>query len=69
MKGRVKVTETVHPEVIGVAGPFGHWAKGLPTAKGKGIHFNTLLTASLERIDMLSGAVDAGVKVKVFKVS
>jgi molybdopterin-containing oxidoreductase family molybdopterin binding subunit len=68
VEGRVKVTETVHPEVVGVAGCFGHWAKALPVAKGKGVHYNSLVTASLERIDMMSGAVDCCIKVKVSKI-
>ncbi len=69
VKGRVKVTETVHPEVVGVAGTFGHWAKGLPIAKGKGVHFNRLIPNSLERMDMMNSAVDCCVKVKVSKVN
>ena len=68
MQGRAKVTEGVHPEVVGIAGTFGHWAKGLPTAKGKGVHFNTLISADIEHIDMLSSAVDTCVKVKVTKI-
>ena len=69
VEGRLKLTEGIHPEVLGIAGTFGHWAKGLPVAKGKGVHINTLLRVSLERVDMLGGGMDACVKVKVSKVS
>jgi len=69
VKGRVRLTESVHPEVLGIAGIFGHWAKGLPIAKGKGVHFNTLIMDDLEHMDMLCAAVDTCVKVKVSKVS
>ncbi len=69
VEGRAKVSEGIHPEALGIAGIFGHWAKGLPVAKGKGVHFNTLITLDLEHIDMLSAAVDVCVKVKVSKVS
>ena len=69
VEGRLKITETIHPEVVGIAGCLGHWAKALSVAKGKGIHFNTLLTASLETTDMVTGAQDACVKVKIIRVS
>jgi len=69
VEGIVKVTNCVHPEVVGVAGIFGHWAKGLPIAKGRGVHFNRLIPNTLERMDMLSSAVDCCVKVKVSKVN
>ena len=69
VEGLVKVTDCVHPEVVGIAGAFGHWAKGLPTARGKGVHFNRLLPNTLERMDMLTSAVDCCVKVKVIKVN
>lgn len=67
VKGKAKVTEGIHPEVLGIAGTFGHWAKGLPNAKGKGAHFNTLVYSSTERIDTVSCALDACVKVRVYK--
>ena len=69
VEGEAKVTECVHPEVVGIGGTFGHWAKGLPVAKGKGVHFNTLIPINLECIDKVSAAVDCCVKVKVSKVS
>ncbi len=69
VEGRIKITEGIHPEVLGIAANLGHWAKGLPVAKGKGVHLNRLLRASLERIDMVGGGMDACVKVKVSKVS
>ena len=71
VKGRVKVTEGVHPEVVGIAGCFGHWAKGLPVAEGKGLHFNSLFPTDLdvlwERVDTVGHAMDFSFKVKVFK--
>ncbi len=67
VKGKVKVTECVHPEVVAIGGCFGHWARGKPVAKGKGIHFNSLLALTQERVDMVSAAVDTCVKVRVYK--
>ena len=68
VEGRIKVTETVHPEVVGIGGCFGRWAVGIPVGKGRGVHFNSLLSGSLERRDMTCSAIDACIKVKVSKI-
>ncbi|MBI4523475.1 MAG: molybdopterin-dependent oxidoreductase [Deltaproteobacteria bacterium] len=65
VKGQAKLTECIHPEVIGIAGVFGSWAQGKPVAKGKGVHFNSLLPISLDRIDPVSTGVDSCIRVKV----
>ncbi|MDP2726337.1 MAG: molybdopterin dinucleotide binding domain-containing protein, partial [Dehalococcoidia bacterium] len=39
LEGRAKVTECIHPQVVGLAGTFGGWAEGRPIARGKGMHF------------------------------
>ncbi|MFC2013914.1 molybdopterin-dependent oxidoreductase, partial [Chloroflexota bacterium] len=67
--GMVKVTEGVHPEVLGTGGISGHWARGLPIAKGSGVHWNRLIPLKLECIDFLSGGQDMCVKVKITKIS
>ncbi len=68
-EGIIKVIEGVHPEVVGISGSFGgRWARGLPVARGKGVHYNSLIPISLERMDMLSAAVDCCVKVKISKI-
>ncbi|MEE8448373.1 MAG: hypothetical protein V3S39_01945 [Thermodesulfobacteriota bacterium] len=53
---------------MGIAGTFGHWSSGMPVSKDKGLHFNSLLPSGIERIDMMSAALDACVAVKVYKV-
>jgi anaerobic selenocysteine-containing dehydrogenase len=65
VKGTAKVTECIHPEVIGIAGVFGSWARGKPVARGKGVHFNSLLPLSMDRIDPISSGVDSCIRVKV----
>ena len=65
VRGQAKITECIHPEVLGIAGVFGSWAKGKPVAKGKGVHFNSLLPISLDRIDPISTGVDSCIRVKV----
>jgi hypothetical protein len=66
-KGRAKPTEMVHPEVVAIAGAFGNWAKGMPVARGQGVHFNTLLPAGMDRVDKLCAGLDCCAKVKVYK--
>jgi molybdopterin-containing oxidoreductase family molybdopterin binding subunit len=67
VRTRVKLTECIHPEVVGIAGHFGHWSPGMPIAKGKGINFNSLLPTDLDHIDKISNALDHCVEVKVYK--
>ena len=63
--GQAKVTECIHPEVIGIAAHFGSFAKGKPVAYGKGASFNRLVPFD---IDSISTGVDSCVQVKVYKV-
>lgn len=69
VKGETKLTECIHPEVVGIAGVFGSWAKGKPIARGKGAHFNSLLPISVDRIDPVSTGVDSCIRVKVSRVA
>jgi molybdopterin-containing oxidoreductase family molybdopterin binding subunit len=69
VKGEAKVTECIHPEVVGIAGVFGSWAKGKPIAKGKGVHFNNLLPISIDRVDPVSSGVDSCIRVKVSRAA
>jgi anaerobic selenocysteine-containing dehydrogenase len=67
-QGIAKVSECIHPEVVGIASCFGHWAKARATARGRGIHFNSLLPYDVSQIDPMAGLMDACVKVKVSKL-
>ncbi|MBI4322221.1 MAG: molybdopterin-dependent oxidoreductase [Chloroflexi bacterium] len=69
VQGRAKVTECIHPEVVATIGLSGHWAKGMPIARGNGIHFNSLIPYDLKRMDFVSSALDACVRVRVLKAS
>ncbi len=66
--GTVKVTQGVHPQVLGIAGAFGALAKGRPVARDMGVHFNTLLPIDHARTDPISGGLDSCVTVTVTKV-
>lgn len=66
--GRLKVTELVHPDCVNCCGTFGHWAKGMPISKNKGVLHNALLPKpTLDRIDTLSGQIDMCVRVRIYK--
>ena len=66
--GTVKLTEGIHPEVVGIPGAFGGWAKGRPIAKGKGVHWNSLVSIDMEHTSPISGGLDSCVRVGVTKV-
>jgi molybdopterin-containing oxidoreductase family molybdopterin binding subunit len=67
VKAIVKLTQCIHPEVVGVGGHFGHWAPGMPVSRGKGINFNSLCHHDLAHVDKISGALDHCVQVKIYK--
>ncbi|MBI2211984.1 MAG: molybdopterin-binding protein, partial [Deltaproteobacteria bacterium] len=64
---KLKLTQCIHPEVVGIAGHFGHWSPGMPIARGKGVNFNSLLPTDLEHIDKISTALDHCVEVRLYK--
>ena len=66
-RAKVKLTECIHPEAVGVGGHFGHWSPGMPVSRGKGVNFNSLLPTDLDHVDMISTALDHCVEVRVYK--
>jgi len=67
VKGKVRVTGCVHPQVVGILGTFGQWAKGKPIARGKGVSSNSLVPFDINGMGMLSGQMDNCARVKVYK--
>ena len=67
VKGELKLTEGVHPEVVAIAGTFGHWAEAMPVAKGKGVHYNSLIPPGVDQMDKVSAALDSCIRVKITK--
>jgi molybdopterin-containing oxidoreductase family molybdopterin binding subunit len=65
--GTVRLTQGIHPEVVGVGACFGRFSRGQPAARGKGIHYNTLLPHKMSWIDAFSGHLDACAPVRVKK--
>lgn len=67
--GRLRLTECIHPEGLGIAALANHWAKGLPTAMGKGVFFNDLLELDWKRTSPVNLNLDLCVKVKVTRAA
>ncbi|MBI2370299.1 MAG: molybdopterin-dependent oxidoreductase [Deltaproteobacteria bacterium] len=65
IKGRVHLTEAIHPEGVGVGACAGHWAEGMPIAKGKGVFINDLLEVDLAHASPVNLNLDLCVKVRV----
>jgi anaerobic selenocysteine-containing dehydrogenase len=67
LRGRARLTEAIHPQVVAIAGNGGHWAQGMPLARDRGVFFNSLLTFDLKHIDLVSLTIDCDARVKVYK--
>ena len=65
VKGRVKLTQGIHPEGLGIAACAGHWGDGMPRAKGKGVFFNELLELDFEHVSPINLNLDLCARVKV----
>ena len=68
VKGRLKLTEAIHPEGIGIAAMCGHWSDGMPIAKGKGVFFNELLELDWEHVSPVNNNLDLCAKVRIVPV-
>jgi thiosulfate reductase/polysulfide reductase chain A len=66
VKGVVKASECIHHECVGIAGNFGSMFEH-PIAKGKYPHFNALLPRGIRYQEPVGGAMEMGVRVKVYK--
>ena len=65
VKGKVHLTEAIHPEGLGIAACAGHWGKGMPIAKGKGVFFNDLLEIDFDHVSPVNLNLDLCARVKV----
>ncbi|MBW1774019.1 MAG: molybdopterin-dependent oxidoreductase [Deltaproteobacteria bacterium] len=68
VRGSVKLMEGQHPQTLGIAACSGHWAKGMPIAKGKGAHFDALMACDLDHVDPVSLNIETAARVRVRKV-
>jgi len=66
--GTLKTMQGQHPQTCSIAACAGHWAKGMPIAKGKGTNFDNLLEIDLKHSDQLSLNLETAVRVRVIKI-
>jgi anaerobic selenocysteine-containing dehydrogenase len=65
VRGRLRLTETVHPEGVGIGGCAGHRAKTLPIAAGKGVMFNDVLEVDWQHGNPVNLNLDTCVKIRI----
>ncbi|MDG6998353.1 MAG: molybdopterin-dependent oxidoreductase, partial [Nitrososphaerota archaeon] len=68
-KGRARLTELVHPEVIGCQGSAGRFARSLGNSEISGVHFNDMIVFDEKHVDYVTAALDACVRVKITRAS
>ena len=67
--GKLKVTQLIHPEVLGIPGCYGSGTPMMSPDSRKGTHFNRLLSGEEETcIDPISGSITISPKVKIYKL-
>lgn len=65
VRGRLHLSEAIHPEGVGVGGCAGHWAATLPVADGKGVFFNELLEIDWHHASPVNLNLDTCVKLRI----
>lgn len=68
VRGNIKVMEGMQKQAVSIAACAGHWAKGMPIAKGKGINFDTLMEIDLKHVDPICLNLETAVRVKIRRV-
>ncbi len=68
VKGTVRLTECIHPQVVGtLGGHLGQWAGQKAIARGKGVNHNALIAFDWDMVETVSGQIDTCAKVKIYK--
>ncbi len=68
VEGQLKLLKGIHPQTVSIAACAGHWAKGMPIAKGKGVNFDILLELDLKHVDHICLNLETAVRVKIRKI-
>lgn len=68
VKGTLKVMEGIHPKTLSIAACSGHWGKGMPIAKGKGVNFDVLMEIDFNHVDPICLNLETAVRVNVRKI-
>ncbi|MBA7715560.1 hypothetical protein ES703_124611 [subsurface metagenome] len=67
VQGPVKLMQGHHPKLVGIAACSGHWAKGMPIARGKGTNYDRLMEIDLDHVDPVSLNIETATRVRVRK--
>jgi len=67
-RGRARLSQCVHPEVVAIASCFGHWSRGQRSGPDKGVNFNSFIPLNIRGMEMLSGDYDHCALVTIRKV-
>jgi anaerobic selenocysteine-containing dehydrogenase len=67
VRGKVKISEAFHPEVVGIGGLFGHRSPGMNPLARRGMHFNSLMSPNVEDCDPLGGGFSGAPRVRIYK--
>ncbi|MBI2860649.1 MAG: molybdopterin-dependent oxidoreductase [Chloroflexi bacterium] len=65
-RGKVKLTQCIHPEVVAVSRHGGHWDSH-PVSKGKGTQFNVLVSHDIKYLDKQYSGIENCIKIRVRK--
>jgi anaerobic selenocysteine-containing dehydrogenase len=68
VEGRLKLLTGIHQKAVGIAACAGHWAKGMPIARGKGVNFDILLEIDMKHCDPVSFNMETAVRIKIRKI-
>jgi molybdopterin-containing oxidoreductase family molybdopterin binding subunit len=68
VQGVLHLREGQLPQAVAIMGSAGHWAKGQPIARGKGINFNSLMEVRWSECDPICFILECCVKVKATKI-
>ncbi|MGA2463424.1 MAG: molybdopterin-dependent oxidoreductase [Thermodesulfobacteriota bacterium] len=67
VQGMLQVRNAQHSQAVAIMGTAGHWSPSLPIARGKGVHFNSLMELRWDECDPITLSYETCVKVKVNK--
>lgn len=66
-RGRARLSECVHPDVVAIASCFGHWSHAHPGSPEGGVNFNSFVPLHIRGMEMLSGDYDQCALVTIRK--
>ena len=68
VEGTLKLLEGIQEQTVSIAACSGHWAAGMPIARGKGTNFDALLENDLNHVDHLCLNLETAVRVKINRI-